>query len=147
MDSGIELTAILAGRRDGLVVNPALNEFAPFHVVEEECFIAVLVVDLRNEYRTADVETESVEPQFGRLGTRCIKEVGIRVECIIAEELPGPSVKILRPRLEDHGHGRAGRKPELRAVVRSELAELRDGIYGRQDANVSRSPAVIVFAA
>ena len=57
----VELAAVLARKRDGLVDIAALNEFAPLHVIEEESLFMATVVNLRDEYRATDVEAIRIE--------------------------------------------------------------------------------------
>src|ERR1700733_10176779 len=62
---GTKVTAVGAGKRNGLAVgDAALDQPAPFHVVEEEGALAIAVVQLSESDWTADVETEYVQPEF-----------------------------------------------------------------------------------
>ena len=57
-----EVTAIGRGVRNVLISSAALNELAPFHVIEEEGPLLVWVVKLAESYRTADIEPIYIQP-------------------------------------------------------------------------------------
>ena len=67
----------------------SLNELAPLFVHEEEGLVALVVVDVRNDDRAADVSAEDVQAKFrAGLIVLLLEEVVAGVESIVAVELP-----------------------------------------------------------
>jgi len=69
------------------VVDIALDELAPLHVVKEEGLLFFRIVQVAKGHRPADVEAENIEPKFGYRRRRWVKE-SAGVESVIAVELP-----------------------------------------------------------
>ncbi len=134
-------------KRHGLVDKTALNELAPLHVVKEKGLVAVLVVVyLRNDYRSAGVETISIESQLRRFRPGGIGEKVACIQRIIAQELPRRSMEIFRSGLEGHGQRSGGGETVLSAVIGSERTELGDRVHRGHDADVAGTATVIIFA-
>ena len=94
-----------------------MNHFSPFHVVEEEGLGPVGIVEMPEGNGPANVEAEGVKPEFGCLRTGGVGLVAVRVEGIVAYELPGTGMERVGSRFENQGHGSARRQAVLRAVV------------------------------
>src|SRR5579872_2267634 len=80
---------------------------------EEECLVFLLVIEVRNEDRPADTAAEDVllQNRDGRL-----EEVS-GIECIVAQEIVGVGVELLRARLGSNFDLSAAGNSVLRAVV------------------------------
>jgi hypothetical protein len=131
---------ILACQRDSLVGQAALDDAAPFHVVEEESWVLLPQRNL-----SSGVETINVKSQF----SDCCRggvEVVTCIESIVAAEPPCGSVELLGARLDRRGDGCGGGKAVLRTVVRRHVGEFRDCVQRRHDAGAAAA-AVEVFAA
>src|SRR5271157_3833614 len=90
-------TAVSAGQGYRLVDDTLpLDVLAPFHVVEEECFVAILVVQLTERYRTAAVEPKLIESELRFWLTCSVGEVVASIQPVIPSEPPRLSVKLLR---------------------------------------------------
>src|SRR5205823_5685178 len=79
-----EISSVRRAKRNRLVGTPALNKFAPFHVVEEESLLLVWIVELPKSDRAGDVEAKNVKT---KLLSR--SEGVFSIESIIAIEFPG----------------------------------------------------------
>jgi len=80
-----------------------LNQFAPLFVVEEEGLLLGRIVDVRNEHRAAAVEAEDVVTQLRCLGA--VVGPGVRIQRVVAVELPGLAMELLAAALDGHGDG------------------------------------------
>ena len=72
-----EIAAISGGTGDRLVGRTALNQRAPFHIVEEEGPLFVRVIEVAESYRAADVEAVNVETKFS-VGHEVVLRIEIR---------------------------------------------------------------------
>src|ERR1035438_2915554 len=93
------------------------DELAPFLVPEEETLLAVSVVLFRDKHGAANVEPEYVVSGFGHRRAGPIGEEIIGVQVVVAEELVGRAMEIMRAGLDRHVD-RAGRAdPEIAGSV------------------------------
>ena len=145
-DRAAKISAVSGRERHWLRgVDGALDQPAPFHVVEEEGLLALSVVQLSESDRATDVEAEDIQAQFGHRLGRGVEEVAC-VECIIAIELPSRSVERAGTGLEHHGHGATRRKAIVGAVIGSQSTELCDCVAGRSNAHAAGAATVIILA-
>ncbi len=126
--NGAEVSIVGSGIRHQLAAGrSALNQSAPFHVVEKEGALFVGVVEVAECNGAADVEAEDVKTQLRNwIGSR-VEEVA-RVEGVVAVEFPSRSVQRAGAGLENHRHCASGREAVIRAVVGSKSTKLRDSV-------------------
>src|SRR6202043_2278606 len=66
-------------------------------------------------------------------------------EGIVAQELPGGSMVLLGPRLDNSGHGGRGGQAKLGTVVRRHFAEFGNRVKGGHDVRTAGTTTVIAF--
>ena len=148
---GTKVTAVGARKRNGLAVgDAALDQPAPFHVVEEEGPLAIAVVQLSESDRTTDVEAEYVEPEFrNRVGVPFKFVAGLKKlrasRASLRRNSHADACSVLEPDFRTMVMVPRRGEAVVRAVVRGQSAKLRDGVGGGSDAHAARTAAVVVF--
>src|SRR3984957_14370599 len=97
---GTEVATVLSRRRNNLVGRTSIHQAAPFHVVEEKCWVI-----LPQRHLAAEIETVSIESQLLHL-LRSRVEVVARIKRVVAVELPRGSMELFGSRLDHRGDGR-----------------------------------------
>ncbi len=87
------MAAVLAGGWNGGVDQTALNELAPFLVVEEEGALTIFVVDFAKGNRATNVEAVGIQTKFRRCFSGGFGECVRRIKSIVAVEFPQPAVE------------------------------------------------------
>src|SRR6185503_12179401 len=123
----------------------ALDELAPLFFPKEEGAVLLLVIDMRNPQRTADVATWSVELEDWARLPGAFQEVVISVVGCVAVELVEASVILPLARLEHHDNGAAGTDAVVRSVVRAQGLELANGILRRQIHETSAASTIVLL--
>ena len=75
-----------------------------------------------------------------------VEEV-VRIQIVVAEELPAFAVELLRAALESKAERGSGSNTVIRRIVAGQYLELRDGVHRRHDAHAAGAAAVICFRA
>ena len=123
---------------------PPLNQAAPFHVVEEKClWIACLGVEATGP---PTLKPKSWKRNSATLAGARV-EVIAGIERVVAPEIPGSSMELLGARLDDHADRARRRQAVFGAVVRSQSAELGDGVHRGQHVGPAATPTVRRLAA
>ena len=152
---GLVILQVLAGGRAVRIRNrrvdvrlATLNDTAPFLVVEEEGLALRLVVNVRNEQRSAQVAAEDVLTELRNRGNRTIVlvEEVVGIKGVITSELVRFAVVLLRAALEREAHRGAGGDTVIRRIVGGQNFELRDRVLRRHDVHAAGAAAVIRFA-
>src|ERR1017187_4804167 len=91
---GRKRTVVFTREWDRGIVNAAVDQFTPLHVIEEESLLSILVVYLAKSDRSAGVEAVGVKPQFRSLASGRVCEIVARIQSVVADELPCRGVEI-----------------------------------------------------
>src|ERR1700761_8648133 len=104
---------------------------------------------MRNEQGTTEVKPEDVLSQLrngGEIGSACsliLVEVIVGIQIVVAEELPGFAVELLRTALQRKTERSAGRNTVVRRIVAGQNLELRNGVHGWHNAHTARTAAIV----
>ena len=71
-----------------------LDELAPLFVHKKEGLVAIAVIDVWNDHRTADISAEDVQAKLRAGYVLLLKKVIAGVESIVAVEFPHATVEL-----------------------------------------------------
>ena len=125
-----ESAAVLGGRGNGLGVGLALHDARALVIHKEERLVTT-VVEMRNDQRAAEGSAELVLPEL-RLALGRQNKIVLRVEVVVAQELPQVTVKRVGAGLRGQVQNRAGGMAKLGGVIVGLHGELAQRIGWRQ---------------
>src|ERR1700678_4280016 len=104
---------------------------------------------MRNKQWSAKVRAKNVLSQLrnrrvgGRTRPLIFVEEIVRIQVVVAEELPTLTMEFLRTAFQSKAECRSGSNTVVRRIIAGQYLKLRDGIHRRHDAHTAGAATVV----